>query len=184
MTRTRELHGALELTIKEEGQPVPLEWTLEIKTRVWHKPLDLEEIAPQLWVSQTPKLVRAYHQNGTFRTPVVEDVATAVKNWEERKQNDLRKLAALIRKIISSVKEFGGKAVLNYDVGGDKMVISKVDRDAMLPKDLYSKWDDVHNLEAETDTQNDGLQGSKIPQVRRESMSAVSSVRRQSRAWH
>ena len=168
-----------KLIIKEEGQVVPLESTLEIKTRVLHKSLEIQEVAPQLWVSQTPKLVRAYHQNGTFQTPVVEDVVAVIKSWEERKQNDLRKLAALIRKIINLVKECGGNAVLKYNVEGDKLVVCKVERKEMLPKDLYSKWDDGHNLEAETDTQNDGIQGPTIAQTSRESMSAVSEIRKQ-----
>jgi hypothetical protein len=50
-----------KLTVKMEGQTVPLESTLEIRTRVVHKPLELSEVMPQLWISQTPKLVRAYH---------------------------------------------------------------------------------------------------------------------------
>ena len=168
-----------KMTIKEEGQVVPLESTLEIKTRVLHKPLEIQEVAPQLWVSQTPKLVRAYHQNGTFQRPVVEDVAAVIKDWEKRKQNDLRKLAALIRQIINLVKECGGNAVLRYNVEGDKLVVSKVERKEILPKDLYSKWDDRYNVAADTNTQNDGIQGSKIVQARRESMS---SVRRHSKA--
>jgi hypothetical protein len=167
-----------KLMIKEEGQVVPLELTLEIKTRVSYKSIEIQEVAPQLWVSQTPKLVRAYHQNGTFQRPVVEDVAAVIKNWEERKQNDLRKLAALIRKIIKLVKECGGNAVLKYDVGRDKLVVCKVKRKEMLPKDLYSKWDDGYNHKAETDTQNDGTQGPKIAQTRQESMSAVSGSRK------
>jgi hypothetical protein len=170
-----------KLIIKEEGQVVPLESILEIKTRVFHKSLEIQEVAPQLWVSQTPKLVRAYHRNGTFQIPEVEDVAAEIKTWEERKQNDLRKLAALIRKIISLVKECGGNAVLRYNVEGDKLVVCKVERKEMLPNDLYSKWDDGNNLEAETDTQNDGMQGPKIAQTGRESLSAVSEIRKQSR---
>ncbi|KAH9203831.1 hypothetical protein DL95DRAFT_529495 [Leptodontidium sp. 2 PMI_412] len=162
-----------KLVIKEEGQVVPLESTLEIKTRVLHKSLDIQEVAPQLWVSQTPKLVRAYHQNGTFQRPMVEDVAAATKSWEERNQNELRTLAALIRKIINLVKECGGNAVLKYNTEGDKLVVCKVERKEMLPKDLYSKWDDAPNLRAEIDTQNDGLQGPQIAQTRRESMSTM-----------
>ena len=65
-----------QLTIKEEGQVMPLESTLEIKTRVIHKPLEIQEVAPQLWISQTLKLVRAYHSKGTFQRPEFEDVAT------------------------------------------------------------------------------------------------------------
>lgn len=57
-----DLTTGSKMIIKEEGKVVPLESTLEIKTRVSHKPLEIQEIAPQLWVSQTPKLVRAYHR--------------------------------------------------------------------------------------------------------------------------
>lgn len=135
------------LTIREEGRIVPLESTMELKTRVFHKPLQLREVVPQLWVSQTPKLVRAYHTKGTFQVPEVEDVAVQVKRWEEGNQNNLRKLAALIGKILQLVKGCGGYAAVRYDDKGDKLVIRKVDGDAMLPKDLYSKWDDVGNSE-------------------------------------
>lgn len=167
-----------KLVIKEEGQVVPLESTLEIKTRVSHKLLEIQEIAPQIWVSQTPKLVRAYHQKGTFRKPVVEDVAVVIKSWEEHKQDELRKLAALIRKIINLAKDCGGKAVLKYNLEGDKLVLSKVERKDMLPKDLYSKWDDMYDLDNETTSQNDGIQGTEITQIGRGSMSMVSYIRK------
>lgn len=168
-----------ELTIKEGGQAVPLESTLEIKTRVVNKPLGIRDIAPQLWISQTPKLVRAYHQNGTFQKPVIEDVSAAIKSWEEREQNHLTKLAGLIRKVIDLAKECGGSAAVRYNLDGDKLVISKVARKDMLPKELYLKWDEKHDLEAETDTQNDGMQGSKIASARQENISAVRNNRKQ-----
>ena len=158
-----------KLVIKQEGEVIPLESTLEIKTRVFHKPLDFQEVAPQLWISQTPKLVRAYHRNGTFQCPVVEDTTVEIKSWEERKQNDLRKLAALIRKIVDIVKECGDNAVLSYNVEGHKLVICKVDKREMLPKDLYSKWDDAEHCEAKMESQ-----------TKLESMSAVSDIRKQS----
>ena len=144
-----------KLTIREEGQVIPLESTLEIKTRVAHKPLEIQEVAPQLWVSQTFKLVRAYHHKGTFQRPEVEDVAAVIKRWEERNQTDLRKLAALITKILNVVKRCGGNAIVKYDVKGDKLVIWKVDGKKILPKDLYSKWDDRDNSKAETNTGHD-----------------------------
>lgn len=144
-----------KLTIKEEGQAIPLESALEIKTRVIHRPLEIQEIAPQLWISQTFKLVRAYHHKGTFQRPDVEDIAAVIKEWEERNQTDLRKLAALINKIISVARGFGGKATVKYDVKEDKLVVWKVDRKNMLPEDLYSKWDDKDGFEAETNPERD-----------------------------
>ena len=127
--------------IREEGDDVPLASTLEIKTRVSHKPIEIQEVAPQLWVSQTLKLVRAYHKKGLFQIPVVEDFTAQIKSWEKSKQYELKRLAALIGKIIALVKQCGGHAILKYSVEGDKLVICKAERKEMLPKDLYSMWD-------------------------------------------
>ncbi|KAL9023586.1 MAG: hypothetical protein Q9196_007109 [Gyalolechia fulgens] len=144
-----------KLTIKEDGQVIPLESTLEIKTRVIHKPLEVQEVAPQLWISQTLKLVRAYHSKGTFQRPEVEDVAALIKRWEEHNQTDLRKLAALINKIVNVVKGCGGNAIVKYDVEQDKLVFLKFDGEKMLPTDLYSKWDDRDESEAKINTELD-----------------------------
>lgn len=139
-----------KLTIMKEGKLVPLESNLEIKTRVSHKPLSIQEIAPQLWVSQTFKLVRAYHQKGIFQDPKVEDVEDSIKRWEQRNQVDLRKLAALINKIIKVAKEGGGNAVIKYDEKKDKLIISKFNGKRTLPEDLYSKWEVDDEPEAES----------------------------------
>lgn len=136
-----------KLKIQEKGQVVPLESTLEIKTRISHRPLEIQEVAPQLWLSQTGKLVRAYHHKGTFQRPKVEDVAAQVKRWEEHNQAKLRKLAAVINKILNAVKGYEGNAIVKYDVQGDKLVIWTADRKNMLPEDLYSKWDNKKDSE-------------------------------------
>ena len=82
---------------------------------------------------------------------MVKNVAAIIKSWEERKQNDLKKLAALIRKIITLVKKCGGHAVFKYIVEEGKLAVCKVEKKEMLPKDLYIKWDDVHSLKTKTD---------------------------------
>ncbi|KAF5228174.1 hypothetical protein FAUST_11281 [Fusarium austroamericanum] len=66
-----------KLVITEAGRSVPL----EIKTRAIRRPLSIPDVAAQLWVSQTSKLVRAYHQHGKFEVPKVEDVEAQVKRW-------------------------------------------------------------------------------------------------------
>ncbi|KAI4253084.1 MAG: hypothetical protein L6R42_007709 [Xanthoria sp. 1 TBL-2021] len=148
----------------KKGQVIPLGSTLEIKTRVVHKPLEIQEITPQLWISQTPKLVRAYHRKGTFQQPKVEDVAAQVKRWEESNQTDLRKLAALINKILVVVKGCDKMAMVKYDVKKDKLVIWKIEGKKMLPKDLYSKWDKRDDSEAETITEhNAGAESAVKP---------------------
>lgn len=132
-----------ELSIKKDGRVVPLESTIEIKTRVQHKRISVGEVAAQLWVSQTPKLVRAYHDRGMFDDPEVQDMRADISKWEEENQAHLRRLAGLISRILKAVKggAKGGRAVLKYEPGRGKLVIRKVEEGKMLPKDLYSKWD-------------------------------------------
>ena len=148
------------LTIKLEGQVIPIEKTLEIKTRIFRKRLDISEVAWQLWISQTPKLVRAYHDKGVFLDPKVEDVAAQIKGWEGRNQANLTKLAVLIRKIIAVVKDSGGNAMVRYDLKKSKLIITRFDGKKMLPEDLYSKWSDSKESQEETITdQKTNLEG-------------------------
>ncbi|KAL4978304.1 hypothetical protein BDW66DRAFT_149429 [Aspergillus desertorum] len=79
------------LVIKEEGKQVPVQSTLEIKTRVSHKPINVQEVLPQLWVSQTPNLVCAYHRGGLFGPPEVKDVSRELTKWEKDHASDLRR---------------------------------------------------------------------------------------------
>ena len=72
-----------KLRTRKAGRRVSIESTLEIKTRVAHKPIALDEVVPQLWVSQTPNLVRAYHNRGVFQVPEVENVDPQIKRWED-----------------------------------------------------------------------------------------------------
>lgn len=157
------------LLIKEEGKQVPIESTLEIKTRVIHKPINIQEILPQLWVSQTPNIVRAYHRNGWFGRPKVEDMTLEIKRWEENHQEDLRRLAALIKKIIKVVRENGGNAVVKYDYRNDKLVVLKADGGKMLPDDLDAKLNDENSGKAESNENSNPETESKLtkPRVQR-----------------
>ncbi|KAJ5855569.1 geranylgeranyl pyrophosphate synthetase [Penicillium soppii] len=130
-----------KLTIKREGRTVSRESTLEIKTRVFHKSLKLTEVAAQLWISQTPKLVRAYHRRGIFPTPKVEDVTAALKVWEKVHQDAITKLVALIKCILRVTRKWGGSSTIRYDPLKDKVVVKKVERKKILPEDLYSRWE-------------------------------------------
>ncbi|GJN78663.1 hypothetical protein PLIIFM63780_002172 [Purpureocillium lilacinum] len=78
-----------------------------------------------------------------FQEPEVEDVTADIKRWEEDNHEHLRKLAALMNKILGVAKELGGSSIMRYDATEDKLVISKVVEKKMLPGDLYSKWDDA-----------------------------------------
>ena len=100
--------------------------------------------------------MHAYHRRGIFENPTAEDVTAEIRNWEVCRQSDLRKLAALIRRIIDLVKDCGGIAVLTYIVQQDKLTIRKVERQKLLPDDLYSRWDSGDILEVESSTRGEG----------------------------
>lgn len=131
-----------KLNIKRSGRAIALCSTLEIKTRVAHKPLAFDEVAPQLWASQTPNLVRAYHTKGVFTVPVVEDISAALQKWETENRKALKVLGAMLKKILEVVKE-QGKAIIQYRTDeGDKLTICRdaEEKVKMLPGDLYLQW--------------------------------------------
>lgn len=151
-----------KLRIQRGGQVVSPSSIIEIKTRTRNKLIDIDEIAPQLWASQTPKLVRAYHVRGQFFDPKVEDVAAKIQDWEANNQPDLMKLGWLIKKIISVAKKLGGKVVIKYDVSTDELCIHQnTNASNLLPKDLYARWTAVEAKAGGPETQ--GKQQS--PQV-------------------
>lgn len=156
-----------KLTIREAGRVVPLESTLAIKTRVTGKVLGLPEIAPQLWVSQTPRLLRAYHNNGKFQTPDVETVTALIKRWEDDNQKYLRKLAALVKQIFNIAKETGGNIMVKYDFMKDKLLVSKADGSKLLPDDLYFKWNGGWEYDTSDDRDHHTLGGSETKSLAR-----------------
>lgn len=101
--------------------------------------------------------MRASHQNSTFQRSVVEDVTAQIKSQEERKQNNLKKLTTLIRRIINLIKEYKDNAVLKYNIEEDKLIIYKIKRKEILPKDLYSKQNNIQDFKADTNIQNNSI---------------------------
>lgn len=131
--------AASKLTVRQEGRSIPLESTLEIKTRFQHKPLKITDAAPQLWISQTPRLVRAYHNRGIFNAPVVEDVSADVKRWERANQEKLGRLVTLLVSIIAKGKPYGHVSI-RYSASKDRLRVDQCARNKMFPEDLYQRW--------------------------------------------
>lgn len=130
-----------KLIIRREGQTTPRESTLEIKTRMSHKRLQFARVAAQLWVSQTPKLVCAYHDDGKFWDPKVTYVASSIKDWEKSHQDAITKLVALINHILRVTRSWGGSSIIRYDPLKKNLVISRIARKKVLPSDLYARWE-------------------------------------------
>ncbi|PKS13142.1 hypothetical protein jhhlp_000484 [Lomentospora prolificans] len=131
-----------KLRVRREGHLLPRASTLEIKTRAQHKSLPFNDIAAQLWMSQTPNLVRAYHRGGTFSNPEVEDVTAKLNRWEKDNRSHLKRLAALIGRILTLVRKDGGVsgAVLQYNPTLDRLSVWKTEKGRTLPEDIYLLW--------------------------------------------
>jgi hypothetical protein len=142
------------LTIEQHGHCVPSNSILEIKTRVKHKPLEWSETAAQLWVSQTPNIVKAYHQRGVFEVPKVESVIAQLERWETMNQDSLRKLAVLLKKIVAHVKIYD-KAVIRYsELTGRLSITQTRDVPNLIPEDLIEAWMPVVEVEAVSEEEN------------------------------
>jgi hypothetical protein len=123
---SKDTGGPPAMNIKSGGRQVNTSSILEIKTRVSHKKLPMGDVLPQLWISQTPNLVIGYHQNGLFSDVQVQNMTDDLTAWEEKNQDHLGVLAALIKKIIAEVKRLGIRsAVVRYD-GGDGLKVFAV----------------------------------------------------------
>ncbi|KAG7290748.1 hypothetical protein NEMBOFW57_000751 [Staphylotrichum longicolle] len=135
----RPLPGAV--IVKTDGKAVDPSSTLEIKTRVAHRQLDMAEVVPQLWISQTPNLVVGYHRNGVFDNVRPRDMTDELRRWESANQSDLCKLAALLTKIIKVVKLSGNGVALVQSNGLSNLSIVAGNGKRALPDDLYAKWE-------------------------------------------
>jgi hypothetical protein len=140
-TPPQELNES-KLQIRHEGKEIGIESTIEIKTKSHNNKVVVKDFAAQLWASQTPKLVRAYyHPGGKFPTPNVEDVSDEIKEWEAKNRADLSILAALLRRILTLAKQFGGAVTVSYDPKRERLTVFKDKPDKkMLPDDLYRMW--------------------------------------------
>lgn len=129
------------IVVKTEGKNVDLSATLEIKTRAASRTLDMAEVTPQLWISQTPILVVGYHQRGVFDDVQLRNMKQGIRNWERDNEKALRSLASLMKKIIAAAKSSSNRnAVVKY-YGGTKLRIFTGKQNRALPNDLYSKWE-------------------------------------------
>lgn len=95
---------------------VPGDVVAEIKTRSINRVLDMGDVMPQLWFSETQWLLVAYHRRGAFWKRDMEQVNVErngmLREWEEGNKGNLEKLVRLLKVVIEAVVEAGGRAEL------------------------------------------------------------------------
>lgn len=127
--------------VESGGRAVPPSSILEIKTRAATKMLDMTEVLPQLWISQTPNLIVGYHHHGVFGNIQTRDMRQEIQKWEVANQGTLRKLACLIKKITAAASESPHHCALVSYTGGTSLKVLSAKLEPALPKSLYSAWD-------------------------------------------
>lgn len=136
-----------KLSILTGGRKIDQHATIEIKTRAAHKILDMNSVLPRLWMSQTCNLIAAYHKAGRFDNIQVVDVRSRVKSWEEHNALKLQKLGALIRRIVSTVRDSTTKKCRIKRVDGGSLEIWELELDhrSALPYELGRKLTDSNS---------------------------------------
>lgn len=144
------------LEVELQGEDVPLASTIEIKTRTQAKPILIDDVAPQLWLSQTPNLVRAYHRHGLFDLPKVENVQVQINQWEERNKSSISNLVSLLDKLREIMKDSDVDS-LKFDPLTGRLCLYKSDKvmSKMLTDELYDLWtkdydDDDNDVEQDS----------------------------------
>jgi hypothetical protein len=86
------------INVQQRGHVVPTSQMVELKTQTHRDEYSPVACQDQLWFGRTSLLYTAPYERGTgvVRRIDIEDATKRVKKWEERNQENLRKLAGLL----------------------------------------------------------------------------------------
>lgn len=96
-----DLDTSTSLKVVTGGRKVSQGAVFDLKTRSAVR-MDqdvLGEEIQRLWLSQTPNFILAYHKRGLFKDIRVQDIRKNIDSFEKNHEQELAKLAALLRKI-------------------------------------------------------------------------------------
>lgn len=89
-----------KLEVEMRGHEVDQEDIFEIKTRRYTNRIDMEDILPRLWITQTPNFLEAYYdQPGIFLNPKIRSVKPEVGMWERNNSAALSRFHAVLTRI-------------------------------------------------------------------------------------
>lgn len=130
------------LNIELGGRIIPQRAVFDLKTRTTRREIDMGDIFPRLWVSQTPNFIIGYHKAGHFEDIRVQDMHKEVRCWEEENEEALGLLNAVIRRIIEIARTSAGQKLEVSRIGNGPLLIRKnLDSEwHALPPDLRRRW--------------------------------------------
>ena len=132
----------VDLIVRSAGHEVPQIAIFDLKTRSARREIDMEEVYPRLWVSQTPKFIIAYHNSGQFNDIQVQDLGDSIHDWEKRNRELLHRFNEILRQLIGFAKQSECHKVEVRRIAMGPLQIRKQGEDCWnaLPPDLKVKW--------------------------------------------
>jgi len=154
------------LHVIQGGEEIRYAALVEFKTRnkFGQSPWNIEEKMPDFWLSQTPTLIEAAHQNiGTrwsraqfpgprmaeFVDITVRDMHAELINWQTRNSNTIRNFLMVLKKVVATARASRCPLIVRYVKERDKLVITNAKTGGMptLPVEIRRQWSVVKEAE-------------------------------------
>ena len=141
------------VTVVQGGQKVPHAAVLELTTRSTFakRPFVIEHKMADLWISQTPTFIEAYHrgvgykaynqhgsQQGRFEDIKVKSMGDLLAKWETNNAKVLGKLATVLRQVVLGVKKARSPCIVRYKGQGASLGLSTIEALPSLSEDMKS----------------------------------------------
>ena len=141
------------VTVVQGGQKVPHAALVELTTRskFTKRPFDIEQKLADLWISQTPNFIEAYHRaighkpynqlghsRAKFEDIKVKSIGDRLAKWETTNANALAGLATVLEQVIQEVKKAQGPCIVRYTGKGDSLEVSTIEGLPSMSEDLKS----------------------------------------------
>lgn len=138
--------GDGELEIISGGQVISHNDIFDLKTRsIWgrDKVNVLVQELPRFWVAQTKNFILAYHENGLFEEKdiTIKNIEKEVSAWEDENEQDLKRLARLLRTISKTCKQRDTKIEIVRVEDGPLEIRERLsDAGEVFSEDVRSRW--------------------------------------------
>jgi hypothetical protein len=135
-----------QLQIENIGTQIDQEFIFEIKTRYIAHKVDMKDMIPKLWITQTPGFLEAnYDKPGIFLDPQIRDVKSDVDKWEKENASALSRFHA----VLARIRDVVGEAVIgcvevSWQGSGPLKITEALPENGVmrraLPVDLVEQW--------------------------------------------
>ncbi|KAJ9611742.1 hypothetical protein H2200_004926 [Cladophialophora chaetospira] len=151
--------------VLNKGRVVPTSSIMEIKTRTARRKQKMDEVIPQLWFEQTPKIFVGYHVSGKFEEIQKILMKEEFQRWEESQQARLRQLVDLLKKLKEVVLRTKGQrcvVVCEMETNSTELrVYESTTKAAVLPDDIIKMHDWAEEVGAKEVTEVEIAPGEK-----------------------